>query len=240
MHQNLPAVTVAVCAHRCTGIDTLIATQNIAAFVLDDAFQHRKVKGSLYILLTTLDQPFYNDMVLPAGNLRESATNKNRADIIIVTKCPPDLSDINAQYIISKINPLPHQSVFFTRIHYGSALCFHGVMPWQSIKKVLLITGIVDPTPLIDHLSALHIEVIPMTYRDHYPYEISDIEKIKKKLMDLGGAVAAVTTSKDRVKIQPLLTDKTDDFSFFEIPISVDFLFDQNLTFTTDIELHVR
>ena len=123
---NIPNIDVAVCEDRATGIAKLMINQNSEIIVLDDAFQHRKITGSLYVLLTTHSHPFYSDYVLPTGNLRETSQNKNRANIIIITKCPSFLTNQEKLEIIKNVNPLPHQNVFFTHIQYASPKCIFG------------------------------------------------------------------------------------------------------------------
>lgn len=236
---NIPEVIVAVCEDRCKGIDTLIKEDSVNTVILDDAFQHRKVTGSLYILITTFDDPFYTDLILPAGNLRESASNKNRADIIIVSKCPSNLSKSSSIDIISKIAPLPHQSVFFTYIAYGEPKLFHGDTKWDQAQEALLVTGIVNPTPLKAHLQSLNKEVTSLSYKDHHSYSSSDIGNITKKLTHMGSKAVAVTTSKDKVKIQPLMNEVNTPSSIFEIPIEVRFLFNEMETFHSLITSHI-
>ncbi len=93
MYTKFPSVTLAVDENRCHGIEKLLALKKPAVDVvlLDDAFQHRYVKPGLSILLTDYHRLFCDDALLPAGRLREPVSGKNRAQIIIVTKCPQDI-----------------------------------------------------------------------------------------------------------------------------------------------------
>ena len=104
IYRSVSNINVAVSEDRSTGISNLINDENIESIVLDDAFQHRKIKGSLQIIITTFQKPYYNDLLLPAGNLRESKSNQSRADLIIVSKCPENLSDTERAKIINTIN----------------------------------------------------------------------------------------------------------------------------------------
>ena len=231
-------INVAVCEDRTTGVQNLVESVKPEVVILDDAFQHRKIQGSLYVLLTTHQKLFTDDFVLPAGNLRESASNKERANIIIVTKCPSDLSPSEKENIISKINPSNTQKVFFSFIQYSDPEPFKTSSKWNSATKAVLVTGIVTPQPLQQHIKDLGKEVKLLSYPDHYDYTKKDIEKIKNEIQLLGSNCVIATTSKDAVKLKPLMNNLTVDA--FEIPIKVGFLFDQEKEFNNIILAHVR
>jgi tetraacyldisaccharide 4'-kinase len=232
-------IDVAVCEDRTTGVKRLITDKSSEVVILDDAFQHRKIKGSFYILLTTYDQPFYRDFVLPTGNLRETTSNKNRANIIIVSKCPSSLTEAEKHKIISNIAPLPNQQVFFTTISYQKPIDYKNTTEWRNNKKVLLVTGIVNPEPLKKHLTDLGNQVESLNFKDHHDFTDSDIETINKKLNDLGNNAIVVTTSKDAVKLKPLLHNINSSITAFEIPIQISVLFEQENEFQKSIIHHV-
>jgi tetraacyldisaccharide 4'-kinase len=238
--KRITNITVAVCEDRATGIKRLISEQNVATIVLDDAFQHRKIKGSLQILITTFNKPFYDDLLLPAGNLRESISNKSRADIIIVSKCPGNLTRIEKDEILQKIRPLPHQRVFFTAIKYNTPISFHGTDPWMKSSNVLLVSGIVNPIPLQQHLQEQTKMVATLSFKDHHKYTVKDIEHIHQILNKKTNNYVVATTSKDRVKLEELTSQSNSKFTFFEIPITIGFLFNQEKEFNTIISTHVR
>ncbi|MGB0390917.1 MAG: tetraacyldisaccharide 4'-kinase [Salibacteraceae bacterium] len=237
--QNLPLVNVAVCEDRTTGVKKLIAHESAELIILDDAFQHRKILGSYYILITTYQQPYFSDFVLPTGNLRESKSNSSRANIIVISKCPEDLSLTDKNTFISKVQPLSHQSVFFSYIKYASAKKFHGNANWETSNNVLLVTGIVNPTPLRQHLESTGKVVTSFTYSDHYEYTQNDILKITEFLTHQKNNFVVATTSKDKVKLQELISHEDSSFSFFEIPITVGFLFNEEEEFKSIIKKHV-
>lgn len=98
MIRKHPGMAVAVGENRMLAVpDLLLARPDTRVIILDDAYQHRSIKPSLNILLTTYDKPFTRDRVLPLGRLRESRSEYKRADIIIVTKCPEELSEQNRE-----------------------------------------------------------------------------------------------------------------------------------------------
>tara|TARA_R110002050_G_scaffold200591_1_gene335583 strand:+ start:135957 stop:136991 length:1035 start_codon:yes stop_codon:yes gene_type:complete len=236
---SIPNIDVAVCEDRTKGVAHLISDKKSEVIILDDAFQHRKIKGSFYILLTTFEKPFYTDFVLPTGNLREARSNKNRANIIIVSKCPTDLSKTEKDNIIRRISPLPNQQVYFTTISYQTPVAYESKNVWKNEQKVLLVTGIVNPKPLIRHLTEAGNQVKSLSFKDHHDFTKSDVEKINTKLNGLGNNAVVVTTSKDAVKLKPLLNKLSSNITAFEIPIQIKVLFEQDNELQKSINHHV-
>lgn len=238
--KNLPEVNVAVCEDRATGISHLIKDHKSEIVILDDAFQHRKIKGSIYILISTYQQPYYSDFVLPSGNLRESRNNSNRADIIVISKCPNDLTIENKKQIISQVQPLPHQHLYFSYIKYGTPKQFHGVKNWDSTNHVLLVTGIVNPQPLKTQLESQNKTVECLSFPDHHEYTVKDLLSITNFITKQENNFVVATTSKDRVKLQELTSHIDASFSFFEIPITIGFLFNEEDAFQKIVKSHVN
>jgi tetraacyldisaccharide 4'-kinase len=187
---KFPGVFVAVCEDRSTGIQNIKAQNpEVNVIVLDDSFQHRKVKPGLNVLLTDYNRPFYNDKMLPAGNLREPVGGKDRADVIVVTKCPVDLDSKEKTRIREKIKAEAHQEIYFSHIAYLSLMNTRAgaenesEFPVESVKgyKILLFTGIARNELLKRYLKNKGIDIISMDYPDHYAYTKNDILKIKKK-----------------------------------------------------------
>src|SRR5574343_369530 len=144
-------VHVAVCEKRAEGVQALqqLFPSN-QLIILDDAYQHRAVKAGLNILLTEYNAPFSSDLVLPAGNLREFRSGKNRADLVIVTKCPKEISDSDKTRIANSLK-VNTDKLFFSEIVYAPFKAFG--KECSSIKKVLLVTGIANPSPLIAEIA---------------------------------------------------------------------------------------
>ena len=236
---NIPEIDVAVCEDRTTGVSKLISEQKSEVIILDDAFQHRKIQGSLYILISTFQNPFYNDFVLPAGNLRETRSNKDRANIIIISKCPETLKESEKNKIIDKISPLPHQEVYFTTINYSKPVGYSNDSKWNPSSKVLLVTGIVNPKPLKKHLIHSGSTVTSMTFKDHHTFSEKDVVSIQNKLKELGENAIAVTTSKDAVKLKDLSNINKINKRIFEIPIQINILFNQEIEFQKTLLNHV-
>lgn len=208
---NLPGVRVFVCENRVAGIKQILQNYpNTQAVILDDCFQHRKLECGLYILLNSFKKPFFRDWLLPMGNLRESRCGKKRADVIIVTKAPQEVVDINTvvqNKIRRQIQPLQGQTLFFTGLHYlplRSAKNDSYMVPadWQA-KSVLLITSIAEASPLQKYLQENKARVTHLKFRDHHNFTARDLRRIKKAFEKLADPEAIiVTTGKDLVKLK--------------------------------------
>lgn len=212
--RKFPEVTVAVCESRQQGIEILKKDNNL--ILMDDAFQHRKVQPLYSILLTSFGDLFVDDWILPVGNLRESRQGANRADAIVVTKCPQSLSNSAMNGIKEKLKPLSHQEVYFTAIGYGTLI--KNVNQSKSLaylndKKFLLVTGIANPTPLVFFLKAQGFQFEHQAYGDHHDFNSSEIELIDKNHILL-------TTEKDFMRLQPLIKNA----ELYYLPITTAFI----------------
>ena len=215
-YSKFPNIQVAVDANRKSGIENLLQLPNKPDVVLlDDAFQHRKVKAGFYILLTAYDDLFCDDNILPFGNLREPSSGKKRADMIIVTKCPKDLSELAQQKIKEKLKV--KQQVFFTTIQYDD--CIFGndsqllVSEIQSESKVL-VAGIAKPKLFFDFLKNDNDETL--VFPDHHDFSKQDCELILAK----ANGRKIITTEKDFVRLNGLLPKA----QLFYLPIKSTFL----------------
>jgi len=197
-YRKFPDVLVAVDADRKNGIEQLqeqIPGPEI--ILLDDAFQHRRVKAGFYILLTAYDDLFCDDFMLPTGNLRESRTGVKRADVIIVTKCPPDISETERQKIKQKTGQgVP---VFFSFVDYDDKVYNgNGNLPVSEIKlrPKILLAGIARPKPFFDYLRSDTDEMLE--FQDHHSFTEKEIEDIKNR----ANGKIIITTEKDFVRLK--------------------------------------
>ncbi|AZQ45045.1 tetraacyldisaccharide 4'-kinase [Nonlabens ponticola] len=207
-------IIVAVCEKRADGIEQLISSHDLDVILLDDAYQHRYVKASQYIMLTDYNAPYYKDHVLPAGNLRENRRGSRRADHIVVTKCPPDLSQREQQHILSQINPIKSQEVYFSSIQYDTELkSAIGVKQLSSIanSNINLITGIAKPQYLLEYLEQF-TTVKHFKFKDHHEYDTLDLQ-------ELDNSQITITTEKDYVKLRKLKMN-----NLFYLPIKTRFI----------------
>ena len=219
-HQKFPSIQVAVDADRKNGIEQLLAQSHPPQIILlDDAFQHRKVKAGFYILLTAYDDLFVDDFLLPTGNLRESRSGAQRADVIVVTKCPTTLSEAEQTRIKQKLRRLskPNQAVYFTFVSYSSVVHSEkGSIPVVQIQQsnCVLLAGIAKPSSFFNYLK--NAESICLTYPDHHHFTDSDIQDIQQQ----AGDKLIVTTEKDYVRLK----DSVLQDQLYYLPIQTSFI----------------
>ena len=205
LHKKFPNITVAVAEERIVGIPQLLyAKPGTRVIILDDAFQHREVRAGLNILLTEYENLYTRDLVVPAGNLRDVKESSARAHIIVVTKCKPELGDIEKKQIITEINPSDQQQVFFTKIEYGNP--YHLFSKEEKVLNtgtdVLLICGIANPKPLQGELNTRVHSYKMLPFKDHYIFNTDDLEEIKKQFNALESTNKIIlTTEKDGVRL---------------------------------------
>ena len=216
-------ITVAVEADRVLGALDLFTEREIDVLLLDDAYQHRAIYAGLNILLTAYDDPFYKDVILPVGNLRESRIGKRRADIIIVTKCPENISEEEKDRIVKRIKPGRHQKVFFSKIKYGDVLNFDGEFQKLSGQKIILVTGIANAQPLVDYLSKNHEIIKHFNFNDHHKFRAEEITGIHNIFDKFAAEKPLIlTTEKDAMR---LMTDEflemTENYPWFYQSIEV-------------------
>lgn len=207
--KKFPNATVVVSEKRAIGIEKI--KDKVDLVLLDDAFQHRNVKPSFSILLTTYGKLYADDFVLPMGNLRESKNGAKRADIVIVTKCPLELSEVKKESIRKKLNLKKHQELFFSRISYAAEIKSESrskPLEFLNDKSFLLVTGIANPKPLVRYLEEKNLKFTHRSFPDHHHFSASDIEDLEKNKLIL-------TTEKDFVRLSPFLKEA----SLFYLPI---------------------
>ncbi len=205
--RKLPDAVVVVCEDRVTGVRKIREEfTEVDVIVLDDCYQHRKLKTGLSILLTDFNKPFFTDKLLPVGMLREPQAGKNRADIIVVTKCPEQPQQPLKAEWIQRINPADNQSVYFTCINYQSLIKvdFDGQeeerFPIENIKgyEILLFTGIANPQPLKEFLGTWDTTLDTVIFPDHHKFTARDMEKILQRWQSITTLNKLVlTTEKD-------------------------------------------
>ncbi|MEJ0030778.1 MAG: tetraacyldisaccharide 4'-kinase [Bacteroidota bacterium] len=212
-------VVVTVGEDRAYAIPNILQDhEDLDAILLDDAFQHRSVNPSFSILLTDYNHPFTSDYVLPAGNLRESRRGASRADVVVVTKCPSQKLDIDT--LTKDIRKYAgDKPVFFTTFKYRDLIPFGNLS--SPSGRVILVTGIANPDPLVNHLKQ-HFEILKQfRYADHHSFTESDINDIHYEAHQISDA-CIVTTEKDMVRLRSL--GSVPKHPWFYIPIEVEFL----------------
>ncbi|THH39876.1 tetraacyldisaccharide 4'-kinase [Neolewinella litorea] len=235
--RKFPDVTVTVAEERAFAIPEIVGRRPDTQLVLlDDAFQHRAVQPGMNILLTQHELPFTRDYLLPSGRLREWRSGYERADVIIVSKCPPDLDRVAADALIEEIRPLEHQRVFFSYYEYGAPyyLLDHRYrLRMEGGIDVLLISAIANTDYLLQHLRTAARTVKSLEYADHHYFTGNDIGNLQRRFAELEGRHRAIiTTEKDATRLEvyrPLI--EAEKLPVFVLPLEVKFLFGEGEAF---------
>lgn len=240
---KFPEITVAVDGNRVRGIRRLQKLDPCPeVIIMDDGFQHRYVKADINILLMDYNRPIYEDHLLPWGRLREFPSALERANYIIVTKCPPDISPIEKRIISNELKLKAYQELLFTTMHYGEITPLDGKSQCHLTRKssVLCVTGIARPTPYINYLEKLAGEVKCHTYSDHHVFKAGDIGAITQEFNQLNNPDKYIfVTEKDAVKLAALDIPQEILERIFYIPIQPEFLSSQK-TLMKNIHDYVR
>ena len=242
MQQKFKDITVAVDKNRCHGIDRLVNDDSkLDVILLDDAFQHRYVKPGINILLVDYHRLIIYDKLLPAGRLREPLSGKNRADIVIVTKCPKDMKPMEYRVINKAMDLYPYQQLFFTTIGYGSLKAAFKTGEQKRLDElkgvnVLLLTGIASPEQMVHDMSPLCKSIQPMVFADHYQYKAKDAQLINKTFDSMPEPKLIVTTEKDTTRLTADigLSEKVKEH-IYSLPINISFMLEQENNFNNQI-----
>lgn len=198
IYKKYPAVTMVVDGNRRNGIATLEKQIKPDIILLDDAYQHRKVKPTFSILLTAYGNLYTDDWYLPTGNLRDAKNAAKRANVIIVTKCPSAITAKEQELIQQKLKPKKHQQLLFAILSYATTLKgYKSPLTINNLKdkKITLVTGIANPKPLVNFLSTQGLDFEHLAYKDHHFFTDAEIAKFASKPF-------VITTEKDFVRLQ--------------------------------------
>lgn len=251
MKLKFPRIHMAVDADRCHGIEELLRkslSPQTDFIILDDAFQHRYVKAGLNILLVDYRRMITDDALLPAGRLREPEQGKYRAHMVIITKCPEDLTPWDYRELTNRLELQAFQQLYFTTMRYGKLRpLFNGgkEYPLHSIHPdvhVLLLTGIAQPQQMEDELNKVNRHVHPMVFGDHHDFTREDMEAIGRQFDKLPeGRRMIITTEKDAARLtgHPHLPEALKPY-LYVLPIEVVFLQGQEEMFNKNIKEYVR
>lgn len=239
--RKFPDIMVAVAESRALAIPRMILEQpGLQLVLLDDAFQHRAVIPGMNILLTDYQLPFTRDWLLPVGRLREWRSAYERADRIIVAKCPATLSTEQATALTREINPLPHQKMYFTYYQYGYPYYLFEqryIWPLETRLKVLLVSGIARVDYLEEYLAGKVDFFKSVHYEDHHYYSHFDVSQLKRIFDNMEGKKIILTTEKDAMRLELHKQFFLDHrLPVFVLPVTVKFHFDQAGAFEQDIK----
>ena len=191
IHTHFPDIPVAVCADRVKGVRRLQQLYpDLQCIILDDAYQHRQLRCGFYVLLTPYDRLYTNDHMLPWGRLRDLPGQSHRANVVVVTKCPNHMQPIERRIVSNTLSLASYQHLFYSSIGYA---------PLQLSGTPLVVTGIANPKPLIEHISSQYPDAELMAFPDHHAFTKHDISRILDKAQHYEHVV---TTEKDYMRMQ--------------------------------------
>lgn len=226
LKQNNTSCIVAVNNNRNKGVKKMLNDYpNLNVILLDDAYQHRWIKAGLNILISPFYNPFYKDALLPLGTLRESSSNSNRSDIIIISKTPKNTNPTEEKGMLESMHLKAHQKAYFSAINYNHFKCIDSnknFIPKESYS-ITLVSGIVKTEPLVEYLENQGHSVNQIIFKDHHNYNAIDTQKILAKYnADESVKKLILTTEKDATKLKELLVHFKDS-NFYYIPIDIIF-----------------
>src|SRR5690554_3620342 len=251
MKQKFPNLLVVVAEKRTLGMDVLLAQSSPPDIILmDDAYQHRYVQPGLSILVTDYHRPMWKDLCFPAGNLREPASGIERSQMVVVSKCPKDLSLDEAQMIQKKLKVSPHQKVFFSAIDYGEPKQLVSSDSTTSFKETLnksshpltVVAGIGNPKPFFKRAELFGMPIKTMRYKDHHHFSASNLKEIEMSALSTDDTYGLIlTTEKDAVRLSASehLTETLAQLIWY-IPIQPEFLIDGENAFNETILNYIK
>jgi len=252
MYRKFPEVTIAVDGDRVRGVKKILEERpETNVIILDDGFQHRSITPGYSILLSDYERLMVRDHLLPYGNLRESLSNMNRADIILITKSPGNISPIQRRILVREVDKRPYQNLYFTSLNYKEPVnVFNGTHPETDIlsqegsknRGIVLVTGIANPRHLAEYLGKKCSEIIHLHYGDHHYFTQKDIDKMTEAWSSLKSTSKyVITTEKDAVRLKDFtnIAEQIRPATFY-IPVGIDFLNDDRAEFDKMIIDYVR
>lgn len=228
---------VFVSESRVEGISQILMKYpDVQTILLDDAYQHREIRPALNLLLTEYDRPFFDDFFLPYGRLREWKSAYKRADAVIVTKCPVDMTNENKENYIKELNVKNHQRIFFSYYKYYDPYYIYDnqrKLKLTNDKTVVLISALASTSYLINYLEDVGCDYHSLEYNDHHEFTHDEIENLHKIYTALNSENKIIlTTEKDAMRLNDHRKYLIDNkLPIFVLPVSVDFLFNEKSLF---------
>ncbi len=239
-------ILVTVDRNRVHGIRKILTDYaETEVIILDDGYQHRSLTPGFSILLTDFNRLIVKDHMLPYGNLREGRENIRRADMILITKCPQNISAIERRIIVKEMNKSEYQNLYFTSFTYNSPVPVfdeRATIAEQTDCGIVLITGIANPQPLKEHLQKSYSEIIHLSFSDHHNFIENDLNDISTAFNTLKSKNRYLfTTEKDAVRLREIINiAEPMKSAFFYIPIGIYFLNEDKEEFDNLIIDYVR
>lgn len=229
-YQTLPGAQVVVSESREKGLKW-IENSDAELVLLDDAFQHRAVSCDIQIVLSDYKKPYYQDWPLPFGRLREFAQGASRADVLILSKCPENLSEEKRMECLHKMAVNQNQSVFFTTLQIGNPRKVKGNLSIDKrpFTKIIALSGIANPDSFTEICQRICVNCEAISFNDHHHYSEEDIRNLVSKLDE---DTIVFTTEKDAVKLSAAaIYQHIPVNQFYILPVQVQFLFNDEQRF---------
>ncbi len=244
--RKFPDVTVSVCENRVKGVEQILSSEQVATpdvVLLDDAYQHRRITPGINILLIDYNRPVSEDLLLPAGSLRERPVQMRRASIILITKCPEEITPIMRRIMQKKVRLKPYQEMFFTTLEYEKIVPVFNARSLNEsyvsgrIYDLLVITGIAHPILIYKHLKSVSKRMETISFADHHNYTEKEVQSIMQKFEAMGtGNKIIVTTEKDAVRFRDMENlPETFKQVLYLLPVKVRFLDEEGKLFNKKI-----
>lgn len=240
--RKFPEITVAVAESRTFAVPQIIMDKpDVQVVLLDDAFQHRSIKPGLNILLTEYNHPFTRDYLLPSGRLREWRSSYERADIIIVSKCPMRLGEAEKKAFQEEIKPLPHQQLYFSYYDYFKPYYIFNPRYQVNLNEdidVLLVCAIARTDYLQGYLEERVNSVLTLEYEDHHFFNKYDMAHIKKRFEAMESKKKVIiTTEKDMMRMELHRSFLVEErLPIFALPVQVKFHFEEGMKFDETVK----
>ena len=243
--QKFLQVPVAVSENRVLGIPMLLGDEpNTEVVLMDDGFQHLSIQAGFNIVLCDYNRPYYNDYLLPAGLLRENMTGANRADVIIVTKCPSNLNLEEKNNIKQKLKLHANQTVYFSTIKYKNFIAITDTAKQQGLpdpnQPTVALAGIAKANLFINQIKSIQKQVIPLVFSDHQTYTDDRIQQLAATASIHPNSVI-ITTEKDAVKLKSsTILPYINQLPIWYIPIGIEILFEEENQLLQQINQYIK
>lgn len=240
-----PDVVVAVCEDRVEGVNMIRKMcKNVNLIVLDDAFQHRHIEAWMNVVLMDYNRPIYQDKFLPLGRLRDSVEQMDRANMVICTKCPQNMTPFDMRVVLKNLELLPYQHLFFTKVISSEPRPLFADLATVTPKaggKVVVMAGIANPEGFVSHVAKNYTLISQHLYADHYTYKVKDIAVLEAEIAAASSDTIILMTEKDAVKFiaSKRLSDRLKSRMFY-ISISHQFVDGAQIQFERLLLEYVR
>ncbi|MCX7729306.1 MAG: tetraacyldisaccharide 4'-kinase, partial [Bacteroidia bacterium] len=242
-----PDIIVAVCENRVEGVRQLLHLYpDLQIILLDDAFQHRKIKADFNILVSDFSLPFYKDQLFPLGSLRDLKSRVTAADMLIYTKTPDNTDNSIVQQVVHQTKTYFSKDIFFSGIEYAhvySINTLQKINPYTELSKYncILVTGIANPSPLAVFIKEYAQHFYHLSFPDHHAFTDKDWDLIKNIYTEWQKKyppVIIITTEKDAMRLK-IFTSSHSNLPIFVAPISLQFI-NHSKIFSQQILNYVR